>query len=167
MEKTGRRTKIAGQIFVLDARDIVRAVRRLDPEPIASHYVVIGARRYPPKQVMCAVTGLDRADLTTHQARRTLMRLGFPVGRKETPGRTRAHSGPGGQRLTTTASPEALADRLRSFTGQWVAIKDDDVLHAATSPHALVGWLSEHDQSADSVFRVPEDELAGSGLAPL
>lgn len=95
------------------------------------------------------------------------MRLGFPAGRKQTAGRTGARPATGSQQLPTTARPETLTDRLRSFTGQWVAVKDDDVLHAAASPRALVGWLSEHGQSADSVFRVPEDELAGSGLAPL
>src|SRR5207245_2275485 len=62
---------------------------------------------------------------------------------------------------------DRLADRLREFTGEWVAIKDDDVLHASDSPQALVGWLARHGQKADSVFRVPEDDLAASGLAPL
>jgi hypothetical protein len=48
-----------------------------------------------------------------------------------------------------------------------VAIKDDDVLHATATPHDLVGWLARHGQSADSMFRVPEDDVAASGLAPL
>jgi hypothetical protein len=59
-----------------------------------------------------------------------------------------------------------LSERLRSLVGQWVAIKDDDVLYDAKTPQQLVGWLSEHGQKADSVFRVPEDELAATGLAP-
>ncbi|MGI8661376.1 MAG: hypothetical protein ACR2LH_10180 [Thermoleophilaceae bacterium] len=56
---------------------------------------------------------------------------------------------------------------MRPLAGQWVAIKDEDVLHAADSPQALVGWLARQGQKADSVFRVPEDELAATGLAPL
>jgi len=40
---------------------------------------VINGRRWPPKQVLALVTGLDRADFTTHQARRALTRLGFPA----------------------------------------------------------------------------------------
>lgn len=32
------------------------------PEPIHQHYVVVGGRRYPPKQILTCVTGLDRAD---------------------------------------------------------------------------------------------------------
>jgi hypothetical protein len=45
--------------------------------------------------------------------------------------------------------------------------QDDEILHASKSPRALVGWLGKHGQKADSVFRVPEDDLAASGLAPL
>lgn len=145
----------------------MRSVRRFDPEPIKSHYVVVGSRRYPPKQVISAVTGLDRADFTTHQARRTLMRLGFPVGRREGSTRAGARGVVSGRQLAREDNSERLADRLRPLMGQWVAIKDDDVLHAAPSPHALIGWLGRHGQKADSVFRVPEDELAGTGLAPL
>jgi hypothetical protein len=48
-----------------------------------------------------------------------------------------------------------------------VAIKDEDILHAAQSPQALVSWLARHGQQADSMFRVPEDETAASGIAPL
>jgi hypothetical protein len=48
-----------------------------------------------------------------------------------------------------------------------VAIKDEDILYAAETPQELVGWLGRQGQSADSVFRVPEEELAAAGLAPL
>lgn len=61
---------------------------------------------------------------------------------------------------------EVLVDRLRPLIGQWVAIKGDDVLYAASTLQQLVGWLSKHGQKADSVFRVPGDELAATGLAP-
>jgi hypothetical protein len=160
-EKTiTREVRIAGQIFRLQSGEVRSALRHVDPEPIASHFVVIGKRRFPPKQVISAVTGLDRADFTTHQARRTLMRLGFPAGRRR--------SAPGELTERTPASIEAgvLAERLRPLAGEWVAIKDDDILYVAKTPHRLVGWLTEHGQKADSVFRVPEDELAATGLAP-
>lgn len=160
-----RQVRIAGQPFLLRSRDVVRAVRKLDPEPIASHFVVVGTRRFPPKQVISAVTGLDRADFTTHQARRTLIRLGFPAGRRGVGALTSAAAASVTQ--GERAVPEGLASRLRPLAGRWVAIKDQDVLHAAATPHELVGWLGEHGQSADSVFRVPEDELAATGLAPL
>jgi hypothetical protein len=60
-----------------------------------------------------------------------------------------------------------LGERLRPLAGQWVAIKDDDVLHAAPTPAELVSWLARHGQRADSLFRVPEDARAETGLAPL
>ena len=154
-----RRVTIAGHPFDLRRSDVVRALRGVDPEPITRHFVVVGSRRFPPKQVIGQVTGLDRADFTSHQARRTLMRLGFSAGR-----RSYTSSSP---QPRAAEQHDRLADRLREFTGEWVAIKDDDVLHASDSPQALVGWLARHGQKADSVFRVPEDDLAASGLAPL
>ena len=155
-----RQSTIAGQRFTLRAHDVVRTMRSVDPEPISSHYVVVAARRFPPKQVISAVTGLDRADFTTHQARRTLMRLGFAAGRNEANPRASLQA-------RGDSSNGSLADRLRPFVGQWIAIRGDDVLHASPSPQELVGWLSRHGQKADSVYRVPESELATTGLAPL
>jgi len=147
--------RIAGKLFVLRNTNVTKALLDAEPEPITSHFVVLGTRRFPPKQVICALTGLDRADFTTHQARRTLMRLGFAAGRRG--------AGPS----AATGGPDTGPDRLRPFVGQWVAIKDQHVAYAADSPHRVVAWLAEHGQKADSVFRVPEDEVAATGLAPL
>jgi hypothetical protein len=166
-EKTSEReVRIAGQLFLLRDTDVTRALCEVQPEPIASHFVVIGSRRYPPKQVISAITGLDRADFTTHQARRTLMRLGFPAGRRAGGTSASARRTPGGATVASAAD-ERLANRLRPFMGQWVAVQDDDVIHASETPQQLVSWLSARGQKADSVFRVPDDELASTGLAPL
>lgn len=156
------RVTIAGRPFVLRRSDVVRALRRADPEPIASHFVVVGTQRFPPKQVISEVTGLDRADFTTHHARRTLMRLGFPAGRRGSGNAMRTSAA-----TASTPARERLADRLRPLAGQWVAIKDDDIIRAADTPQELVDWLGRRGRKADSVFRVPEDELAATGLAPL
>lgn len=167
-EKTTRRSvTIAGHGFELTASEVLRVLRDVDPEPIAAHYVVLDGRRFPPKQVIAEVTGLDRADFTSHQARRTLLRLGFPAGR-----RTRAASPTEPRRVAVDdraegSAPERLADRLRPLSGQWVAVRDDEVLHAAPTPGQLVGWLSRHGQTAQSMFRVPEDDVAATGIAPL
>lgn len=67
----------------------------------------------------------------------------------------------------TDAQGSRLGERLAQFSGQWVAIKDDDILHSEQTPRELVGWLARHGQRADSMFRVPEDDRAASGLAPL
>jgi hypothetical protein len=163
-ETRQRQVRIAGQPFRLSDRDVLRAMRSLDPEPITSHFVVVGSRRFPPKQVIRAVTGLDRADFTTHQARRTLMRLGFAAGRRipeEQPNRSRAAE------PSSTSAGTALADRLLQLPGQWVAIRGADILHASPTPQDLVGWLSAHGQKADSVYRVPDSEASATGLAPL
>lgn len=167
-ETTEQEVRIAGQHFLLRSKDVRRALDNVDPEPIASHFVVVDDRRFPPKQVICAVTGLDRADFTTHQARRTLMRLGFVAGRRA----ARASGIPSVvsvERSIGASEPvrKDLSDRLRPLVGQWVAVVDEDVIHAANTPQQLVGWLSQHGRKADSVFRVPEDDLAATGLAPL
>lgn len=172
-ETSARTVTIAKQRFALRGRDVERAVRRELPEPITSHYVVIDRRRYPPKQAIGLVTGLDRADFTSHQARRVLMGLGFAVGRR----RPTSTGDPAGRRPSSTPGPEMapdaaahrreLAETLRSFRGQWVAVADDELLVAAPSPQEVVGWLARHGRRAQSMFRVPEDELALGGLAPL
>jgi len=154
-----RTVQISGQRFDLDTRRIVRAVSRALPEPVRDHYVVIEGRRYPPKQVIALATGLDRADFTTHQARRILRRLGFTAARRT------AIAGPP-PKLTTKRPAADPVERLRPHIGEWVAIKDDDVLVSADSPTAVLAWLSQHDQTADSMFRVPENETAAGGAAP-
>lgn len=135
-------------------------MRKALPEPLNQHYVVIGGRRYPPKQVIAAVTGLDRADFTTHQARRILLRLGFPAARSARKPRSNA-------RRRRGREVPSRADALRPYIGQWVATAGDDVLVAAETPAEVVGWLAEHGQTAESMFRVPENDEAAGGVAPL
>jgi hypothetical protein len=156
---TARAVQISGQQFDLDPRRIVRAVSRALPEPVRDHYVVIEGRRYPPKQVIALATGLDRADFTTHQARRILRRLGFTAARRTAHPTPSAGSAP--RRPTTDP-----VERLRPHIGEWVAVKGDDVLVAADTPAAVLAWLAQHDQTADSMFRVPENEAAAGGAAP-
>lgn len=71
--------RVAGSEFSLSAHEVERHLAEADPEPIRSHYAVVNGRRFPLKQVLALVTGLDRADFTTHQARSILRRLGFGV----------------------------------------------------------------------------------------
>lgn len=176
-----RTVTIAKRRFELRRDRVERAVQGVLPDPIASHYVVIDNRRYPPKQVIGLLTGLDRADYTSHQARRVLMGLGFAVGRRPQADSATSSSGGdtrgGGVGMTdagfdeptavTSAAGHELAQMLVPLRGQWVATRGDDLLIAASTPQEVVGWLARHDQRADSMFRVPEDELASGGLAPL
>jgi hypothetical protein len=165
MSETPRTVVIANRPFALRASQVERAMRDVLPEPLKDHFVVVCQRRYPPKQVLGQITGLDRADFTTHHARRILTGLGFAAGRRtaeSAPRRTGRR--PARASATTRARPDASA--LEPFVGQWVATKGPEVLVAAPEPRAVVGWLAEHGQSADSMFRVPRDELEASGVAP-
>lgn len=141
------KTIIAGEQFEFDAADVERAAARLDPEPINEHYVLVGGRRFPPKQLLDAVTGLDRADFTTHQARRVLRRLGFAAYRRSRPSTATAP-------MTTGARQHAEAETLASFTGRWVAQDGLEVLFDAESFEDVVVWLRRHDRTA-RVWRVP------------
>lgn len=149
--------RIAGQDFDLDPKRIERQVRRLVPEPIQEHYVVVAGRRFPPKQVLAAVTGLDRADFTTHQARSVLRRLGFAAHRLT--------------RAAPASDPErgphggVEAETLTPYAGQWVAQRGLEVLFADPDPVKVVRWLRRHNVTADAVFGVPAEATeAGSAM---
>jgi hypothetical protein len=162
---------VSGHRYELDPHAVQTALEGVLPEPIHVHYVVINGRRWPPKQVLALVTGLDRADFTTHQARRALTRLGFPAARAassrehdEPAGRAAGASGLASGRATTR--PTTLVEALRPFIGLWVAVRGDEVLVAAPSPKDVVAWLARHGQRAQSMFRVPDSEQAVTGAAP-
>jgi hypothetical protein len=162
---------VSGHRYDLDARRVQEALEGVLPDPIQEHFVVINGRRWPPKQVLALVTGLDRADFTTHQARRALTRLGFPAGRAA---RHNRHHAAATAAVTSSrpaspgsnAGPEPLVEALRPFIGQWVAVRGDEVLVAASSPKEVVAWLAQHDERAQSMFRVPESDQAVTGAAP-
>lgn len=161
---------VSGHKYDLDTRKVEAALQGALPEPIREHFVVINGRRWPPKQVLAEVTGLDRADFTTHQARRALTRLGFPAGRAV------GHRAPNPETSRTAVRPSDaadthgraahLAEALRPFVGLWVAVGGDDVLVAAPSPREVVAWLTQHGQRAQSMFRVVDTDQAVTGAAP-
>jgi hypothetical protein len=157
----------SGRAYDLEPQQVEAALQGELPEPIFEHFVVINGRRWPPKQVLSLVTGLDRADFTTHQARRALTRLGFTADRA-----SRGHSGRAGPSAKEPRAPHAsgsppLAEALRPFIGRWVAVRGDEVLVAAPSLREVVSWLARHQQQAQSVFRVAGSESATTGAAPL
>ena len=160
---------VSGHQYDLDSRGVEAALQGALPEPIHEHFVVINGRRWPPKQVLALITGLDRADFTTHQARRALTRLGFPAGRAVSPrGRpvTSRAATPLPAASGTYGAPASSAETLRPFIGLWVAVRGDDVLVAAPSPKEVVAWLAQHRQRAQSMFRVVDSDQAITGAAP-
>lgn len=139
---------VAGRPVEVDLERIRDAVAGVLPEPLSVHYVVIDGTRYPPKQVLELVTGIDRADFTTHQARRVLQRAGLSCGRIDR-GASRTQPGP------SEPGPAAEAAALQPFAGRWVAQRDAEVLVAADNPTDVVRWLNIHGQRGAAVFRVP------------
>jgi hypothetical protein len=139
---------VAGEALQLSASQVEAAMAGVEPEPIREHYVVIGPRRYPPKQVLAAVSGLDRADFTTHQARSLLRRLGFGTYRRGSP-----TSGPAVPNTASSGEP-GEASILSQFAGRWVAQDGDEILIDADSPEAVLRWLRRHNGTA-RVWRVP------------
>src|SRR5580704_18580204 len=122
---------VSGHQYSLDSQGVEVALQGALPEPILEHFVVISGRRWPPKQVLALVTGLDRADFTTHQARRALTRLGFPAGRaagrREHRMRAVQAAGPSGSAAgEPDGEPQTLVEALRPFIGLWVAVRGDE-----------------------------------------
>lgn len=58
------------------------------------------------------------------------------------------------------------AERLRSFIGEWVAVRGGDVIANAETAGGVISWLTAHGKKADAIFRVPHDDVAGGGAAP-
>jgi hypothetical protein len=156
------RFTVAGEEFELDRGDIEDSLLNLLPDPVHEHYVVVQGRRFPPKQVLACVTGLDRADFTTHQARRVLRRLGFVAARRtreDDPARAEGGDGSQGGKQ---------ADALRPYIGKWVALAGPtEVSVAADSPQEVLAWLTRHERRAPyGMFRVPILPAEAEGAAP-
>lgn len=158
---------ISGQQFQLERAEVERCLVNVLPDPVHEHYVVVRGRRFPPKQVLSCVTGLDRADFTTHQARRILKRLGFVAARahreevSDRRAETDTRDGKGSQETRQ-------ADALRPFLGQWVALAGPtEVLVAADRPEEVLAWLARHERRATyGMFRVPASAVEAEGGAP-
>jgi hypothetical protein len=68
---------VGGRELDLTAKQVVDAMRDVEPEPIRDHLVEIVNTEFPPKQVLATITGWDRQSFTTMEANRVLARLGF------------------------------------------------------------------------------------------
>ena len=153
---------VAGREFALDRDAVERSLERELPDPVLEHYVVVRGRRFPPKQALASATGLDRADFTTHQARRILVRLGFVAARA-------GHRAEAGEGEHGGGGPHGgrQAAALRPYVGQWVALAGPtEVLVAADTPQAVLAWLTRHGKQASGMFRVPNEPSEAEGSAP-
>lgn len=152
--------RVSGHTYEFDTQSVQSSLDGIDPEPIRDHYVIVLGRRYPPKQVLGLMTGLDRADFTTHQARAVLRRIGLGVYRRSAP------PTPGAAR---SEGPHAGAEAalLAPYQGRWVAQDGLDILFDAEHPEDVLGWLRRHGRSA-RVWRVPStpSEVGSTLSAP-
>ena len=82
--------RIAHRDIEIAAGDIEAACARISPEPQHQHWVEVGTRRWPPKQVVAVALGLARSEFTAHTALRILRRLGFRTS--DWPGQARGTS---------------------------------------------------------------------------
>jgi hypothetical protein len=137
---------IAGREYHVTAEDVQRVARQLDPEPIEVWFAMVDQWRFPPKQLVEALTGLDRADFNSHHARSLLVRLGFPVERRR---RAESNTPPDAGPL---GGAEARA--LAPYVGRWVAQDGLEILYDADSPDEVARWLLRHRRKA-RVWRVP------------
>ena len=71
------RFRVAGQEVEIDREGVERAMQDEKPERLHSHGVEINGKIWPPKQAFELVSGFDRLDFTTQEARRVLKALGF------------------------------------------------------------------------------------------
>jgi hypothetical protein len=155
---------VAGHRFRIERGVVETALARELPEPVRDHYVVVAGRRFPPKQVLSAVTGLDRADFTTHQARRILMRLGFTAGRRSRDAVQAAADDESGRLPYGGRQAEALAP----YVGKWVALGEPtEVIVAADTPQDVLAWLAKHGRRTSGVFRVPATAQETEILGPI
>ncbi len=155
------RATIRGVTIEISPGTVEEALAQVEAQGIRDHFVVVGGRRFPIKQALEAVTGIDRSDFTTHQARSLFRRLGFVLGRARG---TVGESGTPYRRSSgSEVVPEAL---LRSLSGRWVAIRSGKVVASAGTPQTLVAALRRRSLRADRMFRVTDNpqELPGADM---
>lgn len=145
---------IAGQTIELDPARVEAIARTLEPERIQTYVVTIGGRRFPPKQVLAAVSGLDRGDFISTQARSILQRLGFTVARQQEAATTEEES----------PARHSDAELLRPHRGRWVGVDWEwtTVLAAADTPLEVVAALRSRGLKG-TVIGVPLDPTVDIG----
>jgi hypothetical protein len=70
-----------GKAYELTREDIEHDMAGVPPEITRQYFVVIGGKKYPPKQVLAKVLNLGRVEFTTMAASNILQRLGFRLQR--------------------------------------------------------------------------------------
>lgn len=117
------------------------------PEPLHIHWVELDGRRWPPKQALEVISGLQRASYTAHQALSVLRRLGFETSEWRKPGRAARPGLEAGSRTESGDVESANAADLR------------ETLHAAVE--SLADFMDGHPFTAR--IATLEGQLVGAG----
>lgn len=128
-------------------------------EPIRIHWVEMDGRRWPPKQALEAIAGVQRAAFTTYRACDILGRLGFTTSRdRASEGRANVVQRKTGPTGRTAPSREVL----RNAVEQLADFMDGLPLttRVSTLEHALVG--ADRDSSA---IIADDHDVAGGTLS--
>ena len=105
------RCTVSGHVLELDP-DAARArLAGHPPEPLNVHWVDFDGRRWPPKQALEVISGIQRASYTAHQALSVLRRLGFETS--EWQGNRSPHGGPSAEEDVAQEPDDAAALRER------------------------------------------------------
>jgi len=57
-------------------------MKNIDPEPVVTHYIKIGSKEYPIKQVISETINIPKISFTSMYAYNILEKLGFKVSQK-------------------------------------------------------------------------------------
>ncbi len=90
------RIVLNGEAYEIDAHAARARLGGHPPEPIQTHWVEMDGQRWPPKQALEVILGVQRAAFTTYRASDILRRIGLVTSREE------ASRGPTPRRLPTT-----------------------------------------------------------------
>jgi len=74
--------KIRGEVYEIDASDVINSMRDVEPEPIKKHFVKIDDKEFPVKQVITQTIGIPKISFTSMDAYNILRRLGFKIFQK-------------------------------------------------------------------------------------
>lgn len=158
-----QRTASTGRFLALDRARVEQTVK--DMEPVterAATYVVVNGRRYGARKVFSAATGTSLNQVSAALALSSLGRLGFITGERRR-GRSRAL---GAKRPTRAQRRDSdLDQQLRKHIGEWVAVRDGELLVAAPDAKTVIAWLKERADSAEAMYKVPRDLTEISGAA--
>ncbi|HLI63150.1 MAG TPA: DUF5677 domain-containing protein [Terriglobales bacterium] len=71
---------VGGVQFDLTREDVDKKLRSIVPEPVRELFVEVNGNRFPIKQALSEVAGLQRGMFTSHDAMRVFRKLGIPIG---------------------------------------------------------------------------------------